>query len=96
MNEYSCEELSYVLSRYADTIYRTAYIQMKSRDLADDIYQEVCMRLLKQQDKLLDEEHLKAWLIRTTVCCCKDDSRCPVLAAALSPSLRRKNPNAAG
>lgn len=73
MNEYSCEELSYILSRYADTIYRTAYIQMKSRDLADDIYQEVCMRLLKQQDKLLDEEHLKAWLIRTTVCCCKDD-----------------------
>ena len=30
------------------------------------------MRLLRQQEKLQNEEHLKAWLIRTTICCCKD------------------------
>lgn len=29
------------------------------------------MRLVQHQDKISDEEHLKAWLIRVTLNCCK-------------------------
>jgi RNA polymerase sigma-70 factor (ECF subfamily) len=53
-------------------VYRFAYIQMKNYDDADDIYQEVWIRLLKQKEKIQPDEHLKAWLIKTTGSCCKD------------------------
>lgn len=72
MYPYSDEEIESIIKQFSDTIYRTALIQMKSRDHADDIYQEVCMKLLSLKEKLQSEEHLKAWLIRTTICCCRD------------------------
>ncbi len=72
MNGYSREEIQAILAKYGDMIYRTAYIQVKSRDHADDIYQEVCVKLIKQKTRINSEEHLKAWLLRTTINCCKD------------------------
>lgn len=72
MYPYSNPEIESIIKQYSDTIYRTACIQMKNRDHADDIYQEVCIKLLNCQKRLQDEEHLKAWLIRTTICCCRD------------------------
>ncbi|MDO4167459.1 MAG: sigma-70 family RNA polymerase sigma factor, partial [Eubacteriales bacterium] len=72
MNGYNREEVQAILAKYGDMIYRAAYIQLKNRDHADDIYQEVCIRLLKQKKRMKSEEHLKAWLLRTTINCCKD------------------------
>lgn len=73
MNQaYSDTEIETILEKYADMIYRMAYIQMKDHDLADDIFQEVCMRLLKQRKRLESEEHIKAWLLKATVHCCRD------------------------
>jgi len=72
MNGYSREEIQAILKKYGDMIYRTAYIQLKNREHADDIYQEVCVKLIKQKERLDNEEHLKAWLLRTTINCCKD------------------------
>lgn len=45
---------------------------MKNKDKADDIYQNVFLKLIKQDNRIEPEEHLKAWLMRTTVNCCKD------------------------
>lgn len=72
MSSYSPGEIEKILERYGDTIYRMAYLQVKSRNEADDIYQEVCLKLLRQESKIDDDGHLKAWLLRTTVNCCKD------------------------
>lgn len=69
---YSHAEIENILEKYGDTIYRAAYIQLKSRDKADDIYQEVCIKLLRLKQKIEGEEHLKAWLLRATIDCCKD------------------------
>ena len=72
MSIYSRDEIEGILKRYGDMIYRMAYIQVKNRDVADDIYQEVCMRLVRQKTRIEPEEHLKAWLLRITINCCKD------------------------
>ena len=72
MGIYSRDEIEKILIRYGDTIYRMAFIQVKTHDAAEDVYQDVCMKLLRQKARIEPEEHLKAWLIRTTINCCKD------------------------
>lgn len=72
MSTYSRDEMERIILEYGDMIYRLAYTQMKNRDTADDIYQEVCMKLIQQRERIEPEEHLKAWLLRATVNCCKD------------------------
>ena len=72
MCSYNRTEIEEILEKYGNTIYRAAYMQMKGRTQADDIYQEVCMKLLRQSTKIEDGEHLKAWLLKATADCCKD------------------------
>lgn len=56
---------------YSDMVYRLALTRMGNTVDADDIFQEVFIRLIGSVDKLESEEHLKAWLIRVTENCCK-------------------------
>jgi len=58
------------INQYADMVYRIAVIQMKNKIDADDIFQEVFLRLVKYKESIESEEHLKAWLIRVTINCC--------------------------
>lgn len=72
MKNYGRDDIEQILNKYADTIYRVAYLQMKRRDQADDIFQEVCLKIMNSTKQFESEEHLKAWLIRITVNCCKN------------------------
>ena len=63
--------LDNIIDTYADMVYRIALIQMKNRDDAQDVFQEVFFRLVKNIDKIENEEHLKYWLIRVTINCSK-------------------------
>ncbi len=58
-----------VIDRYADMVYRIALLQVKKQTDADDIFQEVFIRLVKHIHKLQNWEHVKAWLIRVTINC---------------------------
>lgn len=57
------------LERYADMVYRLALAEVKNKTDADDIFQEVFVRLVGNIHKLSSEEHIKAWLIRVTINC---------------------------
>lgn len=59
------------IDRYADMVYRLALSQMKNRMDADDIFQEVFVRLVSHIQGLESWEHVKAWLIRVTINCAK-------------------------
>ncbi len=59
------------LEKYSDMVYRLAYAQVRNRTDADDIFQEVFIRLVKTQPEFEGEEHMKAWLIRVTVNCAR-------------------------
>ncbi|MCH5253367.1 MAG: RNA polymerase sigma factor [Lachnospiraceae bacterium] len=53
-------------------VYRVAFMQMKGHADAEDVLQEVFVRLLKYQPQFENSEHEKAWFIRTTINICKD------------------------
>ena len=55
--------------KYADEVYRLAFVRTGSRSDSDDILQEVFLRYMKVWRKMESEEHIKATLIRITVNC---------------------------
>lgn len=56
---------------FADTVYRLAVVNTNSTADAEDAFQEVFIRLVKNKDKIESKEHLKAWLIRVTINECR-------------------------
>lgn len=69
--EYTIKTPEDAIDRYADMVYRLAFTQVKNQTDADDIFQEVFLRLVKHIHKLKNDEHVKAWLIRVTINCSK-------------------------
>ncbi|MCI8608793.1 MAG: sigma-70 family RNA polymerase sigma factor [Firmicutes bacterium] len=65
------ESIETIIQRYKGTIYSVALSYTKSRDDADDIFQEVFLIFFRMQPVFNDEEHRKAWLIRTAINCAK-------------------------
>ena len=63
--------------QYAGMLYRLAYARTGSRADAEDVMQEVFVRLLRARPEFRDEEHAKAWLLRVTVNGCKSRLRAP-------------------
>ena len=59
------------LHTHGDMVYRLALVQMKNRSEAEDVFQEVFLRLVRYKHRIEGQEHLKAWLIRVTVNCCR-------------------------
>lgn len=59
-----------IVTDYSDLVYKLAYAQTRNKNDADDIYQEVFLRLIRKRPELHHPEHEKAWLIRVTVNCC--------------------------
>lgn len=57
--------------KYSDMVYRLAFARVKNKYDADDILQEVFLRFIKHKDKVNNEEHAKALLIRITINCSK-------------------------
>ena len=58
--------------QYAGMLYRLAYARTGSRADAEDVMQEVFVRLLRARPEFRDEEHAKAWLLRVGARCAAD------------------------
>ena len=63
------ESIETIIQRYKSTIYGVALSYTSNRADADDIFQEVFLIYYKVNPQFNDEEHRKAWLIRTTINC---------------------------
>lgn len=57
---------------WGNTVYRLALNQTQSPHDADDVCQEVFLRLLKDTTAFENDEHLKAWLLCVTINCSRD------------------------
>ena len=57
------------MKRYSSMVYRLAYARTRSHADAEDIYQEVFLKLAKADISFENQEHVKAWLLRVTVNC---------------------------
>ena len=59
-----------IVEKYSDMIYRIAYQRVLNQYDAEDIVQEVFVKLLCNKNYFRDGEHVKAWLIGVTVNLC--------------------------
>ncbi len=64
-------ELSIDLDKYSNMVFRLAFARTKNSHDAHDILQEVFMKYMNNRKKFNNEEHKKAWLIKTTINCSK-------------------------
>lgn len=60
-----------IIDKYADMVYRLAVNEMGNREDAQDVFQEVFLRLVRYRERITSEEHLKAWLLRVTINCAR-------------------------
>jgi RNA polymerase sigma-70 factor (ECF subfamily) len=60
-------DLSESIAKYRSTVFGVAIGYVKNSHDADDIAQNVFLKLYKKQDGFVSEEARKAWLIRVTI-----------------------------
>lgn len=60
-------EMDQIIDRYQDTVYGLALARTGNRADADDVFQEVFLAYCQCGKVFRDEEHRKAWLLRTTI-----------------------------
>ena len=81
------------MAAYGGAVYRLALCRTQSVPDAEDVYQDVFLRLLDQEAEGWDDERLKAWLLRTAMNRCADLHRFrlrrPVLPLEAVPDLAR-------
>jgi len=61
-----------IVENYSDMIFRIAHQYLYNKYDAEDIVQEVFVKLLSRKVIFKDEEHVKSWLIRVTINQCLD------------------------
>lgn len=59
-----------VIRYYSPMVYRIALTRTQSSTDAEDIFQEVFLKLVANQKPFDTEEHRKAWIIKVTINCC--------------------------
>lgn len=64
--------ISEIVNTYSNMVYKLALARTKNKFDADDVFQEVFIRYMKNHHKLTTNEHTKAWLIRVTINCSND------------------------
>jgi len=68
----TADTFEYALNTYSDMLLRIAYRNVKVLADAEDITQEVFIKLIQRDKGFESPEHEKAWLIRVTVNQCRD------------------------
>lgn len=66
-----------VVRYYSPMVYRIALTKTQSSYDADDIFQEVFMKLCLNTKPFESEEHRKAWIIKVTINCCNSHFTAP-------------------
>ena len=69
---YTDEQMRQTLAEYGPSVWRLALTQLRSTPDAEDVYQEVFLRLVRHSPRFESAAHQKAWLLRVTANCCKD------------------------
>ncbi len=63
----SDEYIELIVKTHSNSMFKAAYALLGNRDDAEDAVQEAFIRLMEKQPDFIDDEHLKAWLLRVTI-----------------------------
>ena len=69
---YTEQEMQQFVAQYGPLVYRLAMAQLRHTADAEDVYQDVFLKLIRHQPEFQNPAHQKAWFIRVTVNTCKD------------------------
>ncbi len=69
---YSDEQIQALVSQYGACVYRFAMALMQAKPDADDVYEEVFLRLIRTRPELEGPARRKAWLLQATATCCME------------------------
>ncbi|MFW2487530.1 RNA polymerase sigma factor [Clostridium chromiireducens] len=64
--------IHYLIEKYSDMLIRISYSYMKNLSDAEDITQDVFIKLLEKRPEFENAEHEKAWLLRIAINLSKD------------------------
>lgn len=64
--------LTELVDRHGTRVLRTAFMYVHDHQRAEDISQEVFIKLFRTNPRFESEEHEKAWILRVTINLCKD------------------------
>jgi len=67
--------LEEMIRKHKDSVFRTAVAIMGSVTEAEDVFQDVFIKLFEKQPRFESEDHEAAWLIRVTINLCKSRLR---------------------
>ncbi|MCG3085344.1 sigma-70 family RNA polymerase sigma factor [Anoxybacillus sp. LAT_35] len=66
------EQIQRAMDQYGNMVLRLAYVYMRNEHDAEDVFQDVFIKLYEHMGRIQSEEHMKAWLIRVTINVCKN------------------------
>ena len=66
------DQFTRLVRQYIDMVYRVAFNYIKSTADAEDITQNVFLKLIQEKKHFENDEHVKYWLIRVTVNECRN------------------------
>lgn len=69
--------LETAVETYRDMVFRLAYTYMRSATDADDVCQDVFVKLMRANQEFESQDHLRNWLVRVTINECKSLFRKP-------------------
>ncbi len=61
-----------IMDKYSDTVLRVCLVFLRNKTDAEDVFQDVFMKLCEQELPFNNEEHIKAWLITAARNECKN------------------------
>lgn len=68
-------EFAGIVEEYGDMVFRVAFSALKRREDAEDVTQEVLLKLWRADKDFASREHMRFWLIRVTVNECRRAAR---------------------
>ncbi len=65
-------DIETLIREYGNDVLKTAYAYVKDKFTAEDIFQEVFVKVYRNLDSFRDESGIKTWIIRITINTAKD------------------------
>ncbi len=66
------KQIQKLIEDYTNMVYRLCWLYLKSKEDAEDAFQDVFIKIIEKAPIFLSKEHEKAWIIRVTCNHCKN------------------------
>ena len=66
------EDISELLDQYGDMVLRLSYTYLKNKADAEDVVQDVFLKIMEKHPDFNDKTHEKSWIMKVTINICKN------------------------